>query len=335
MIKLNKGDYQLGFAYLLIASIWLLFRFSSEGVLLAEMLIDILVYLGKMIASFFLFKFLVERFILQSKRYFLFCLCFVSGVILLGIVVNYLGQVSARTQQSFSFHPISGLIVDGLYTIVPDITLFLGIIFSKKYYDQELENKNLEIENQENKVRLLNRQFSPHFLFNNLNTIDSLIDSRPKVAKEYVKHLSLLYRKMIQNKSSDLIALGEEIDFIKSYIFLIETRFPDTYEFSIIDKRKTHTGFLPNGSLQTLLENVVKHNDAQDDKKVLTELLINDTHVRVSNNKLNSTKPSKTRSGLHNLRSRYQILTDKDISIVDSAEFFAVKVPLINVNQEK
>ena len=108
-----------------------------------------------------------------------------------------------------------------------------GLVLAKKFY--EGQNKILVIEKQqkENELKLLRSQIDPHFLFNNLNTLDSLIDSDAEKAKEYINRLSLIYRYLIKTKDAEVMELSEEIELAENYIFLIKTRFENDYDFKI------------------------------------------------------------------------------------------------------
>ena len=97
--------------------------------------------------------------------------------------------------------------------------IMVGILLGKKFYDAQLEIQKRENEKRESELRLLKSQVDPHFLFNNLNTVDSLIDKNPKIAKEYINHLSRLYRYLIHTKDDEVVHLQEELDFARNYIF--------------------------------------------------------------------------------------------------------------------
>lgn len=151
------------------------------------------------------------------------------------------------------------------------IGLPLGILI-KKFYEGQQELLKTQKLQKENEVKLLRSQIDPHFLFNNLNTLDSLIDSNPAKAKEYIHRLSLIYRYLIKTKDAEVMKLSSEIEFAENYIFLIKTRFGNDYEFTIEKNISLDATLIPTGALQSLLENVVKHNKSAGKNTIKTTI---------------------------------------------------------------
>lgn len=108
-----------------------------------------------------------------------------------------------------------------------------ALLLTKKFYEGQSQILKIEKQQKENELKLLRSQIDPHFLFNNLNTLDSLIDSDSEKAKEYINRLSLIYRYLIQTKDAEVMELQSEIQFAENYIFLIETRFGNDYKFTV------------------------------------------------------------------------------------------------------
>jgi len=127
--------------------------------------------------------------------------------------------------------------------------------------------------------------------------------------------------------------LANEIEFSKNYIFLIQTRFGNDYDFSIKQNIAIKDKFIPTGALQILLENVVKHNKA-DEKFIQTSITINNDFLTIKNNKLNNPNKESLGTGLQNLKARYQLLSDKKIDIKESNNFFSISIPIINLIDE-
>jgi two-component system LytT family sensor kinase len=142
-----------------------------------------------------------------------------------------------------------------------------------------------EKQRKENNLKLLRSQIDPHFLFNNLNTLDFLIDSNPEKAKEYISRLPLIYRYLIKTKDAEVMELANEIELAKNYIFLIQTRFGNDYEFNIEKNISLADKFIPTGALQNLLENVVKHNKYDGTKSIKTTIQINEGWLIITNTK--------------------------------------------------
>ena len=210
----------------------------------------------------------------------------------------------------------------------------LGVLLIKKFYKGQQELLKTQKLQKENELKLLRSQIDPHFLFNNLNTLDSLIDSNPKKAKDYINRLSLIYRYLIQTKDAEVMELANEIEFSKNYIFLIQTRFGNDYDLSIKQNIAIKDKFIPTGAIQTLLENVVKHNKSDGSNPIKTTIQINKGWLIITNTKSNlKTKDESFGTGLENLKARYQLLSDEKVQIANTETKFEVFIPIIELSQ--
>lgn len=241
-------------------------------------------------------------------------------------------------KRSFSDLPLDKLIpwllkpstwVWGISTSTQNAGILVGILLGKKFYEAQLTLQKSEKEKKESELRLLKSQVDPHFLFNNLNTIDSLIDSNPTVAKKYLNKLSQLYRYLIRTKDDEVVPLEEELEFAKNYIYLLEQRFGSAYAFEIKKNCGIDNLLIPPGALQTLLENVVKHNLASAEEPISTQIEISEKNIQVSNNvKLKKTVKDSYGVGLNNLKTRYRLLSEKEIE-VDKGSSFSITLPTL------
>jgi two-component system LytT family sensor kinase len=142
-----------------------------------------------------------------------------------------------------------------------------------------------EKQRKENNLKLLRSQIDSHLLFNNLNTLDSLVDSSPGKPKGRISRLSLIYRCLIKTKDAEVMELANEIELAKNYIFLIQTRFGNDYEFNIEKSISLADKFTPTSALQSLVENVVKHNKSDSTKSIKTTFQINESWLIITNTK--------------------------------------------------
>lgn len=228
-----------------------------------------------------------------------------------------------------SFLKKFGSIFFGISICAQNSGILMGILLGKKFYDAQLDIQKKDKEMKESELRLLKSQIDPHFLFNNLNTVDALIDSDPKIAKAYLSHLSNLYRYLIRTKDDEVVSLESELEFGKDYIYLLEKRYGNAFRFDIIKNNKNTSNLLiPPGALQTVLENVVKHNSANVESPLVTTITIESESITVINDKNIKTKGKSTRTGLNNLIARYQLLTDKKVVIQDD-EKYSISLPII------
>ena len=176
----------------------------------------------------------------------------------------------------------------------------------------------------------LKNQLDPHFLFNSLNVLDSLIEENPVQAQRFTNSMSKIYRYVLEQKDKELVSVEEEIDFAKTYCELLKTRFEDavTFDFNISEEDKK--GFVVPLSLQLLLENSIKHNFATSSKPLNIKMFTEKGNLIIENNLQTRELPNKsTGVGLANIVSRYNLLTERNVFVEKSETFFRVKLPIL------
>ena len=151
--------------------------------------------------------------------------------------------------------------LNSINTSAVNAGLPLGILITKKYYEEQARNAAIEQQRKEGELNLLRAQINPHFLFNSLNTLDALIEQNPARAQTYLKALSQMYRNLIVTKDQDIIPLQQELETLKNYLTMINIRFGDAYHFTIMDRDIQKHECIPVAALQILVENVIKHNN--------------------------------------------------------------------------
>ena len=275
---------------------------------------------------------IVPSFLIKNKRYFSF---FITSLLLLtfaGTLDNIIGRFTAGKSLS-SITNIFSYLNGGLYNAVEMVGFPLGVLLIKKFYEGQQELLKTQKLQKENELKLLRSQIDPHFLFNNLNTLDALIDSNPEKAKEYINKLSLIYRYLIQTKDAEVMELSKEIEFAENYIFLIQTKFGEDYEIDLEKNTALQDQFIPTGALQVLLENVVKHNKATGNNTIKTSIQFNEGWIVISNSKSNlQTNNESFGTGLENLKARYALLSDQQIQIYNTETNFDVHIPIITLS---
>ena len=186
----------------------------------------------------------------------------------------------------------------------------------------------LKREKVESQFAALKSQINPHFLFNSFNTLITIIEENPKVAVEYVEHLSDFYRSIIAYRERDFISLQEEMDLVRSFDFLLKKRYEDG--FRLVDRLNGQSGLIMPLALQMLVENAVKHNIISATKPLSIEIFAEDNaYVVVRNNIQPKIKPEpSTHFGLQSLINRYQLLGERPVIVEDNVAFFTVKVPI-------
>ncbi|WP_272151616.1 sensor histidine kinase [Tenacibaculum aiptasiae] len=331
--KLNKSDWLILFFIFGATIILNCFDYYREGNKLIEYIVDFPTSTLISIAIILIFiQILVPKLLIKQKKFLLFFIIAILILTSLGVLDNIIGRLSAGK----SLNQISNVFLflqKGLYNATDMVGFPLGILLMKKFYEGQNQFLKIEKQQKESELKLLRSQIDPHFLFNNLNTLDSLIDSDSEKAKEYINRLSLIYRYLIQTKDAEVMELSKELKFAENYIFLIETRFGNDYKFNIEKKVTISNKFIPTGALQTLLENVVKHNKANKEP-IETNITITEGWLTVKNTKTNTPNKESLGTGLENLQTRYELLSDKKIAVGNSTNKFIISIPIIKLSDE-
>ena len=244
----------------------------------------------------------------------------------------------------------SSIIVIFQITFLPTYKFFTGIEISKQEQSGQIfgwaivlltllltsfmlklqvKNKNDEIENEQlikekikSELVAIKNQVNPHFLFNSLNTLNSVIRNNPKNATDFVDKLAFMYRYILQSSEKGLVPLKEELEFLNSYVYLINIRYGNRFELKNHLDLDADAIEIPVLSLQLLVENAVKHNEISENSP-LKVTIYNDSEYIVVENKIkprNSLEES-TGNGLLNLSKRYKILKNSDIEIYKDLSF--------------
>ncbi|ODS87361.1 MAG: hypothetical protein ABS46_00300 [Cytophagaceae bacterium SCN 52-12] len=176
----------------------------------------------------------------------------------------------------------------------------------------------------------LKQQLNPHFLFNSLTSLSSLIRIDQKLAGEFLDGLSKTYRYILKNRDHELVPLGSEIRFAKTFVKLQKTRFEEGLEVHFKTGEEAETLLVAPVTLQNLIENAIKHNIIAPDSPLIIEILVEDGYLLVRNNKQKKNfVETSNKQGLANLKSLYQYLSGDPLTIIDAPSFFTVKIPLI------
>jgi LytS/YehU family sensor histidine kinase len=214
------------------------------------------------------------------------------------------------------------------------IVLLIVVIISRNLRYQLIreedisEKELLKQESLKNELEALKNQINPHFLFNSLNSLNSLIRDN-KQATTFVNKLSFMYRYILQSGSQDLVTIKEELKFLESYIYLIKTRYRDRFQIDINVDENVLNKKLPALALQLLVENAVKHSEISETNPLLVKVYSEDDFVIVENLiKPRTTFVDSTGNGLVNLNKRYELLKNNNIIISDTNQMFKVKLPL-------
>lgn len=217
------------------------------------------------------------------------------------------------------------------YLIIMGIMLFLIEILhlNKKNRLKDRENQNLKNQNLQAEIQLLKSQIDPHFLFNTLSSLSSIVRENQSLAQDYINHLSKIYRYRLGQDTMQWVDLQDEIGFLKSFFYLHKMRLEDKIELTISIENEFLTSQILSFSLQPLIENAIKHNVASKSKPLQLSIFIENNKLIVRNNlNLKKIKPDGYKIGLSNLNNRYLIQYKKPIEIEQNESSFIVKIPL-------
>ncbi|HKK42940.1 MAG TPA: histidine kinase [Bacteroidales bacterium] len=203
--------------------------------------------------------------------------------------------------------------------------IFIVILWQAALHrEQKLKEENLIFLNE-----TLKNQVNPHFLFNSLNTLSSLIATSPDTAEQFIQKLSSIYRYILENSRKDRILLTEELEFIDNYFGLFRIR-DEGKIFLVIDAADADKYSILPVSLQILVENAIKHNMATRENPLTISIFTMDNNVVVENNlQTMATSIKSTRIGLKNLGERVRIITGRDLVIEETPTRFIAKLPLL------
>lgn len=211
------------------------------------------------------------------------------------------------------------------------------LIFSFGYYYQRIRNLRAEKIAQLQKERMifeyeqLKSQVNPHFLFNSLNTLISLIEMDSETAVDYTVHLSDLYRKMISFRDKDFISLAEEFEIIDNYMFIQKSRFGDALKMEVnIPESFFRTKKIVPLAMQLLVENAIKHNVVAKSSPLTIYIDANEQHITIVNEmKPKMSKEKSAGLGLINIHKRYSLLTNRKVNYGIENNKFVVSLPLL------
>ncbi|MBL7870336.1 MAG: histidine kinase [Cyclobacteriaceae bacterium] len=216
--------------------------------------------------------------------------------------------------------------------------IFYGLLFSYQFYAKnQVENMRLDRLQLELQFESLKSQISPHYLFNCLNTVSSLLFKDAFMAEQFIRRMADTFRYVIDNQKQKLVTVREEIEFVKAYYYLLQVRYEQHLSLEFNLPKSLYDTFIPPMTLQLLVENAVKHNKISKDNPLLIYISAQDnTRILVANSKTIAEKSESFRIGLTTITSRYQFFTEEKVLIKNEARFTVI-LPVLkrNVKQER
>jgi two-component system LytT family sensor kinase len=209
--------------------------------------------------------------------------------------------------------------------------IFYGWFYSYRYYAiTQVEGIRSERWQLELQFESLKNQISPHYLFNCLNTISSLLYKDSQMAEEFIRRMADTFKYVLTNQKRQLVSVRQEVEFVKAYYYLLQVRYEHHLKLEINLPKNILDTPIPPLTLQILVENAVKHNHISKEQPLLVYISAQDnTHITVISTKTTSIKPSHSfKIGLENIRNRYEFFSSDKIKIKDE-DRFVVQLPIL------
>ncbi|MDB5156504.1 MAG: signal transduction histidine kinase, LytS [Mucilaginibacter sp.] len=263
-----------------------------------------------------------RRIIIQSLVMFFFIL--LAGLVIAGFNHAYPNGSGEPFLAEYEDIIRKSLVLLGIVTIIYECAYFFGRWEHSLYESERLKKESLI-----SQLELLKNQISPHFLFNSLNALITLVPEDPKLSVLFIQRLSNVYRHVLNYNEKNIIDLGIELKFLDDYIFLNKMRFGENlhivYQLPVNLELIKVIPF----TLQMLVENAIKHNIVSGKKPLTITISKAGNFIVVKNNlQVKTSGVESTGTGLQNITNRYELLTNKKVEIVTDTDF-SVSLPII------
>jgi LytS/YehU family sensor histidine kinase len=211
------------------------------------------------------------------------------------------------------------------------------LFFLNSYKQKQLEAEELRRINTQAQLQAIQNQVNPHFLFNNLNVLSTLVLQKHEEANTFIEAFSSVYRYILKNRETETIKLQTELEFIEPYLYLLKTRFGNSLRVELNVPEKYREKYIVPAALQLLIENATKHNIVSSNQPLTVRLYISDSDWLVVENNLQEKieKPPSTEFGLYNINQRFKLLSGIEIKIHKDDSKFMVSIPLLNAVEVK
>jgi sensor histidine kinase YesM len=221
------------------------------------------------------------------------------------------------------------------YVVAIIITFFVTLSlyafhFYKAYQDNKIKEQKVIAGTASAKFESLKNQIDPHFLFNSLNVLSSLIEENPDNAQKFTTSLSKIYRYVLEQRDKELVSVEEELAFAKTYMNLLKMRFENSITYDLPTNFTNTDAKVVPLSLQLLLENTIKHNIVSEQKPLNVKIYIENNYLIIQNNiQKKEVLQDRRGVGLQNIVNRYALISERKVIIEEDKDFFRVKIPIL------
>lgn len=234
-----------------------------------------------------------------------------------------------KNDQLSSYQPFYGIT---LFITAFVLTLYEALYYIQRWKESLAESERLKKENTQAQLEALKNQVNPHFLFNSLNTLASLIPADQTKAVDFTLKLSQMYRAVLELKEKQIVTLEEELNALDNYIYLVKTRFDESITFEIVVSAEALKLYVVPLALQLLVENAIKHNVVSHRRPLHVTIKSEGNQLLVANNlqpKQQQVESSGT--GIRNINDRFKLTFDEQIDVQRTEHSFEVRMPLTKV----
>jgi len=267
-----------------------------------------------------------------ARRFILTVFLDITNGIIILTIVNYLTFIVIQRQQIDILYSKT---YEGLKYLVGSVVLSVILVNLSHFFtswrqaavnEEKLRREKLQVE-----YEALRNQVNPHFLFNNLTALSSLVYKDREKAVTFIREFSNVFRYVLESREKEVVDLATEKKFIESVSYLYRIRYENSLQINLRLTDATDKYIIPM-ALQMLLENAIKHNAISEGSPLKVDILEENNYVVVKNN----LQPKKTiivssRIGLENIKSRYKYLSDKEVIVKASDETFEVRIPVLSM----
>lgn len=223
----------------------------------------------------------------------------------------------------------SNYIVSVVITLIVTLSLY-AFYFYKAYQDSKVKEQKIIAGTANAQFESLKNQIDPHFLFNSLNVLSSLIEENPDSAQKFTTSLSKIYRYVLEQKDKELVPLQEELAFAKTYMNLLKMRFENSLFYELPSDEIDPEAKVVPLSLQLLLENAVKHNVVSEQKPLHISIYVDDNYLLVENNlQRKAVLQDRQGVGIQNIVNRYALISKRKVRIEETETSFIIKIPIL------
>lgn len=289
-----------------------------------------IVILTMCVADYGLLLFL-NKYLPYSKNVLYRIVADIAGITLISLILLWAFNYLIYDVFLISKEGMPSFLVKFAFGMSTNIPILL--VFELIHYFQSEQKAIADSEKAKRKVLLfqhetLKAQINPHFLFNSLNVLSSLIYINPENANKFTKALSKTYRYVLSLNRQPVVSVGEELDALDSYLFLMRMRFADSFTFNIHKTADCARKDIIPLTLQLLIENAFKHNIATEDSLLDIKITIDNDYITVENNIQPSSEVNKGGIGLKYITDQYK-LYEKTVIVEHTEQMFVVKIPYI------